>query len=163
MEWWHHLIGYQNEQLALHQMVVRGVILFFLALLFIRVFGNRTIGKNTIFDNITTLMVAAILARAIVTHQPFGATLVVVMVLLALHRLTAWITFRSHTVGKIIKGEPLLLVKDGKVQWKNLSRSHITVRDIEETMRLEGKSAEIETIKECYLERSGRISIVMEQ
>jgi uncharacterized membrane protein YcaP (DUF421 family) len=142
--------------------VVRGILVFFLALIFIRIFGNRTIGKNTIFDNITTLMIAAILGRAIVTHQPFGATVVVVTVLFVLHRLTAWITFHSKLAGYIIKGKALVLVRNGEVQWKNLGKAHITVHDIEETMRLEGKSADISKIKECCLERSGKISIIME-
>jgi len=161
MEWWHELVGYNDEQLTAYQMIIRAIIIFFIFLLFIRIAGTRTLGNKTIFDQIIPLILGAILGRAIVTPQPIPATLGVVLVLMLLHRLVAWLTFRTHAAGYIIKGKPLPLVRNGEIQWENLKRSHITVHDIQETMRLQGHEVKIEKIKECHLERSGKISVIM--
>lgn len=154
------LVGSDHKQLEIYQMVIRGVIIFFFALFIIRIAGTRTLENKTIFDQIISLILGAILGRAIVTAQSIPATLAVVLVLLLLHRFIAWITFRSRTAGFVIKGRALLLVKDGELQWKNMRRSHITIHDIEEKLRLIGCRKKIEEIKECYLERSGIISVV---
>ena len=160
MDWWHQLIGFDEPKLTLYQMLIRGTIIFFIALAYVRIAGVRTLGKIAIFDQITILILGSILGRAIVTNQPFIPTLLVVLLLMLLHRLMAWISFRSHKAGSIIKGEPLLLVKDGQVQWDNMRKSHIAIHDLQEMLRIEGHHPQIEKIKECYLERSGKISIV---
>lgn len=161
MDWWYNLIGHDDGKLLLHQMVIRAVIIFFIALAYIRIAGMRTFGKKTIFDQVTALMLGAILGRSVVTNQPFFATLAATLVLMLLHRFIAWITYRSHAAGYILKGKAVLLIKDGKLQEKNMSRTNITLEDIRESIRMEGYNPEIEKVKECYLERSGNLSIIM--
>lgn len=163
MDWWYNLVGYDEQKLVLHQMVIRAIIIFFIALVYIRIAGMRTFGKKTIFDQVTVLMMGAILGRAVVTNQPFFSTLIATLVLMLLHRFTAWITFRSHKAGLVLKGSAVLLVKNGELQKENMSKTHITVEDIRESLRLEGHLPEIDKVKECHLERSGNLSIVMKE
>jgi uncharacterized membrane protein YcaP (DUF421 family) len=79
-----------------------------------------------------------------------------------LHRLTAWITFRSKRAGSLFKGREVLLMKDGKKLAGNLSKTLITQDDILEALRRDANTASPDKIKEVYLERSGDISIVTE-
>ena len=100
------------------------------------------------------------MARAIVTNQPFFESMFAALVLVLLHRVIAWITFKSRIMGRILKGKNILLMKDGEKQEMNMAISHITEADILETLRKDTNQNSLDNIKEVYLERSGEISII---
>jgi len=161
MEFISNLFGLHTDKLLLHQMIVRAITVFFIALAFIRISGIRTLGKQTAFDNLTSIILGAILGRAIVSaQQPFFPSLLAVLVLMLLHRFVSLLTFKSHRLGKIFKGESIPLIEDGKFIEKNMSRTNTTKEDIEESLHLFLTSDEMKDIKAAYLERSGEISII---
>ena len=160
MELLNELLGLHEEKLNTYQMCFRALVLFFVALIYVRIAGLRTFGRTSSFDKITALILGAILGRAIVSNQPFFGSLAACLVIMLLHRIIAWITFKSKKAGRILKGEPLLLVRDGAFQIQNMKRSHITEEDILEALHLLPNLSHISDIKEAYLERSGEISII---
>jgi uncharacterized membrane protein YcaP (DUF421 family) len=160
MEFFDRILGLHAEKVEAYQMAARAIIIFFTSLIFLRIAGIRTLGRQSAFDTLTSLMLGAIMGRAVVTNQSFFGSILATLVLMLLHRLMAWIAFRSKKAGAIIKGKPLLLIKDGKKQQKNLARSHITEDDISEALRRDVNSTSFDEIKEVYLERSGEISII---
>ena len=162
MEFLNNLLGLEVEKLEPYQMAARAFIIFFIALLMIRIAGIRTFGKQTAFDTLTSLMLGAIIGRAVVTNQSFFGSILATLVLMLLHRLMAWLTFRNKKIGAIIKGKNLLLMKNGKREEENLSKTHITEEDILEALRRDVNITSLEKIKEVYLERSGDISIIKE-
>ena|SRR5688572_25397378 len=162
MESIENLLGLDAEKLTAYQMAARAFVVFFISLILIRVAGIRTLGKQSSFDTVTSLMLGAIMARAIVTNQPFFESMFAALVLMLLHRFVAWITFKSSGVGKILKGNNILLMKDGKKQHKSMAQYHITEEDILETLRKDTNLTSLDKIKEVYLERSGEISIIKE-
>jgi len=156
------LLGLNTQKLESYQMACRAIIIFFISLLLIRIAGPRVLGKQSAFDTLTLLMMGAIMGRAVVTTQSFSGSILATLILILLHRLIAWAGFRSKKIGAILKGEKLLLIKDGKKQEKNLSRSNITEEDILAALRRDIHITSLDKIKEVYLERSGQISIVKE-
>ena len=162
MEFLTNLLGLEAEKLEPYQMAVRAFVIFFTSLLLIRIAGIRTFGKQSAFDTLTSLMLGAIMGRAVVTNQSFFGSILATLVLMLLHRLMAWLAFRNKKIGAIIKGKNLLLMRAGKKQQKNLSKSHITEDDILEALRRDVNITSLDKIKEVYLERSGDISIIKE-
>src|SRR6187399_2429929 len=124
MEFIENILGLHAAELTAWQMATRAITVFFISLVLIRVAGIRTLGKQSAFDTLTSLMLGAIMGRAIVTNQPFFESMFAALVLMLLHRLIAWITFKSRLAGKIIKGRNILLFKAGKKQEKNMIQSH---------------------------------------
>jgi uncharacterized membrane protein YcaP (DUF421 family) len=163
MDFFNNLLGLDVENLEAYQMAARAVIIFFISLLFVRIAGIRTLGKQTAFDTLTALMLGSIMGRSVVVAQSFFGSVLAVLVIMILHRLAAWITFKSKKAGKIIKGEKLLLIKNGMKQNKNLRKSHITEEDILEALRYESHMNSLDKITEVYLERSGEISVIKKE
>lgn len=155
-----HLLGLHAEHLSGLQMVTRSVIVFFSALIFIRIAGMRTLGRQTSFDQLTALIIGSILGRAVVTGQSFFGNLAAVLAIVLFHRLIAWLTFKSHKLGNILKGKPLLLISDGQKQDQNMSKEYITEEDIKESLHLRLNLEKADNIKAVYLERSGEISFI---
>jgi uncharacterized membrane protein YcaP (DUF421 family) len=160
MDLFEQALGLNAEKLTVMQMSSRAVITFFISLVFVRLSGIRMLGKQSSFDSLTALMLGSIMGRAIVTNQSFIGSLTAALIIMLLHRLMAWITYRSKKAGRIIKSTDVLLIKDGKKNYNNLARNHITEEDIIEAVRKDANVASLEEVKEVHLERSGYISIV---
>jgi uncharacterized membrane protein YcaP (DUF421 family) len=160
MDWLKELLGTHAEDLGPHQMAARAVIMFAVSLVLIRISSLRLLGKQTAFDHLTVLMLGAMLGRAIVVAQSMTGSILAASVIILLHRVSAWLTFKSRFAGSLMKGRALQLIKDQEYVENNLSKAHITKNDIEEALRTELNSTDISKIKEAWLERSGKISII---
>ena len=160
MDWVKELLGMHTENLEPPHMAARAVVMFAVSLVLIRISSLRLLGKQTAFDHLTVLMLGAMLGRAIVVGQSMGGSIIAATVIILLHRISGWIAFKSRFAGKLIKGKPIQIIKDSEFIEANLSRAHVTRNDIEETLKLELHSDDLSKIKDAYLERSGKISII---
>jgi uncharacterized membrane protein YcaP (DUF421 family) len=154
------LLGLDAERLNWYQMMMRATIVFMLALIYVRIAGLRTFGKMSSFDQITSLIFGAIMGRAIVSDQPFFESMAAALLIMLLHRTAAYLTFRSSKAGKLIKGEMLLLYKDGAMIRQNLQRVHVSERDIMEALYLKLNTKDLNEVSEIYMGRSGEICLI---
>lgn len=156
---WDRFFGV-GEDLTVLQMTVRGVFMFFTALILIRLSGMRTFGKNSAFDIIIGITMGAVLSRGIVGASPFGAVVAVSMAMAVLHRLLGWLSVKFSSIDDIIKGESRVLYRDGQIQWKKLQRSSISINELRESVRQEINEDSFENVDRIYIDSSGRISVV---
>ena len=149
-----------SQNISPGQMGARAVLVFFAALVMLRLSSKRAFGNNSPFDVVVKIMLGAVLSRAVVAASPFGATLLAAAIIVGLHRLLAWAAFHSHTVGRLIKGNAYVLVDHGQVRHDNLRKNYLSEKDLLEGLRKSGQLnslAEAETVR---LERDGSISVV---
>jgi uncharacterized membrane protein YcaP (DUF421 family) len=82
------------------------------------------------------------------------------LVIMVLHRLMAWITFKSSWAGSILKGKSIVLFQDNKPVIKNLNRVYITENDLQEAVRKNLNMDDMTHVKEIYMDRSGELSVI---
>ncbi|MRS61645.1 DUF421 domain-containing protein [Larkinella terrae] len=138
----------------------RAFVVFFVALFFNRIAGKRAFGMHAPFDNVILLLLGAILSRAVVGASPFVSTLTACLVLVLLHRLLGWVSCRSHRLEALIKGEKIVLFRNGTWLHQNMRREYITEEDLLEEVRIKANIDAVTTIKEAHLERNGQISVI---
>jgi uncharacterized membrane protein YcaP (DUF421 family) len=160
MEAFYRLIGEGSGCLTWFQMGLRALMLFVIALIFLRISGRRSFGLRSPFDNVISILLGAVLSRAVTGASPFFPTIIAALVIASLHRIFAWISLHSHAFGKLIKGSPKQIVKDGKIIRKNMDRCLVTDRDLEESIRLEAGVDSLDDIASAYVERGGTISLI---
>ena len=159
-EYLNYLLGFDNANLQPHQMAARAAVVFFLALIYVRTGGLRMLGKQSAFDSLTALMLGAMLGKAVVSHDSFFGTLLASLVIMILHRLIAWITFKSSWAGNILNGKSIVLFQNNKPLHKNLRRVHITENDLQEAVRKNLNLDDMSHVKEIYMDRSGELSVI---
>jgi uncharacterized membrane protein YcaP (DUF421 family) len=156
------LIGLEleNKDINALQMSLRAVIVFFIAIIMLRIGNKRFMGKNTALDVMLGIVFGSTVSRAITGNAPFFPTLAASLVLVLLHWTLAAIAFRSQGFSNAIKGRNRLLVRAGEIQWDEMRKGHIAEDDLKEAMRNQGKQPEIKEVRSAHLERNGDISII---
>ncbi len=126
----------------------------------VRLGSKRSLAEKTAFDAVLIVIIGSMLARAINGSEAFFPTLGAGFVLILLHRVFGLAAYYSHTFGILVKGRPVMLMQDGRLQRKNMLWEHITQHDLEEDMRLEAETDDLSKIQVARLERSGDISFI---
>ena len=149
-----------NENISPLEIAARSAVMFVIALLLMRMAGMRPFGKGEPFDNIITFLIGGILSRGVVGATPFFSTVFSMAVILIIHNILAGLSVYSKRFGAKVKGEKIVLFREGAFIKKNMNSTNITEHDILEDLRLELQSDSLDAIKEVYMERSGKISFV---
>ncbi len=156
-----HLLGLNIEpqELSTGQMFGRAFIVFVAALFMLRIAHKRFFARRNTLDVLLALIIASTLARAINGSAAFVPTIAVGFGLILLHRMLTFLAARFHSVGVLVKGTPVQLIENGKVDADILRRHSLSRHDLEEDLRLSGLD-QPEAVRSARLERNGEISII---
>jgi uncharacterized membrane protein YcaP (DUF421 family) len=156
------LLGQDGKatELTLLQTSLRGFIIFIIGLALVRIGDRRSLAEKTAFDAIFIVLIGSMLSRAINGAAPFFTTIGAGIALMIIHRAFAFGACKSHWFGKLIKGQPVTLVRNGEIDWRRMKHSLVSKHDFEEDLRLDAKTEDVSTIQLARLERSGDISFI---
>ena len=129
-------LGVEPRNLTFVQISLRGIIVFLVTLVAVRLGHKRSLSRKTPFDAVLLVILAAVLSRAINGSAAFFATLGGGVVLVLLHRLFAFLAFYSHSFGILVKGRPDVIVRDGQCDVSMTWRNHVSTHDLDEDMRV---------------------------
>jgi len=153
-------LGAEPKELTFLQVSLRGIVVFIATVIMVRLASKRSLSDKTPFDTALMVIIASALARAVNGSAAFFATLGCGFVLVILHRILAAVADYSHGFGILIKGQPSVLVKNGRLLHKNMRMNHVSQHDLEEDMRLNASTEDLSTIKVARIERCGDISFI---
>jgi uncharacterized membrane protein YcaP (DUF421 family) len=143
------------------QVCLRATVVYLGGLLILRVGENRFLGKFTAFDLILGFVLGSVLSRAINGSSPLAPTLIGSALLVGLHFALARTSFHWPLFGKMVKGEPELLARDGEILWDGMHHKSLSQEDLEEALRLHAHEDDLGKIREARFERNGAISILL--
>ncbi len=141
----------------------KGILVTIYAIFIFRVNSSRIFGNHSALDLIINIILGAILGEVVVNNTPFVPALIVCSLIVFLHRLMTLACFKSHKIGKFIKGQKVCVISNGHYNKKNLARCHLTPHDILQALRIQHGESTVSTIKKALLERSGEISFIFKE
>jgi uncharacterized membrane protein YcaP (DUF421 family) len=153
----------EGKDLTFWQMGNRGIAVFCIAFLLIRLSGRRSFGIKTPLDNIIAITLGAVLSRAIVGASDFLPVVYTCFVIVLLHRLLAWFKVRSIKASKLLDGEKILLFSDGRFIQENLDKALVCREDLLQGVRECALTDDMDNIESVYMERNGKISAIKKQ
>ncbi len=138
---------------------LRSVILFLLAVIFMRIMGKRQVGQLQPFE----LVVAILIANLAVTPMadvgtPLLYGIVPMMGLTLLHGLFTIISMKSQKLRDLFSGTPTVLIKNGVIQVKELEKLCFTLSDLLEEIRT-GGIMNPSDVGDAIMETSGKVSV----
>ena len=118
-----HLVFGTGPDLTTWQMAARGAGMFVIALAMVRLSGRRSFGLRTPFDSCTTVLLGAILSRAVVGASDFWPTVAGAAALVLMHRLTGMASVRWPWLEQLVDGRERELVRAGQVDEAELRKA----------------------------------------
>ncbi|HUR57396.1 MAG TPA: YetF domain-containing protein [Opitutaceae bacterium] len=153
-------LSLQAHDLGLGHMALRVLVVFCFGVALARFADRRMLGQNAGFDIMLLVILGSVLSRGINGQAAFFPTLGASAVLVGLHYVVASLAFRFSGFSRLVKGNPCVLVRDGKVDRKELARNDFTEEDLDESLRLSGSVSDVREVAEARLERNGTVSVV---
>jgi len=160
METIQNLIGKGDDLTAL-QMSVRGIFIFILAFLLIRISGRRSFGMKGPVDNIIAILLGAILSRAVVGASPFIPVIVTSLVVVLLHRIWGWLISSYPRLGRFAEGEKILLYDQGKFKEIKMKRALICHAEIMQNVKNLIHQENLAHVDKIFMERDGKLSVIL--
>ncbi len=151
----------EGDHLNMLQMSVRSFITFIILLVLVRFAGMRTFAKRSAFDNIIVILLGAVLAKGVVGSSPYLPTVAASVVMVAMHRLFAWLCVINRKFEQLVKGTYIKLYQNGALVDNNLERTGMSENDLHESLRLETKKLTLAEIDTAFMETNGRISFIL--
>jgi uncharacterized membrane protein YcaP (DUF421 family) len=141
-------------------LVLRAIVVFVFILVLTRVIGRRELGSLAPVDLILLIILGDALQQGL-TQDDYSLTgaVLVVGTLAVLQVFTSWLSFRVPFTRRLLEGEPLIVVQDGKPIERNLRRERMTIEEVTESARLH-EIGSLDEVKWAVLERSGEISFI---
>jgi uncharacterized membrane protein YcaP (DUF421 family) len=152
-------LGREAKDITVLQMALRAAVTFAVTLVIVRFGKKRLMGGNTAFDVIVGVIIGSTVSRGLTGNAPLASTLAAAAAIVAMHWTVSALAVRGRWFSRLAKGEPVLLVSEGRIDPDALRRAHMTEGDLEEALRSQGMS-DIESVAEARLERSGRVSVI---
>ncbi|MBS0444465.1 MAG: DUF421 domain-containing protein [Proteobacteria bacterium] len=156
---WIDLFGSGNELSAL-QMSCRAIVVFAATLVLIRVAGRRSFGMHSAFDACMTVLLGAVLSRAVVGASPFVPTLCAGLALSVAHRLIGLASVRFQAFERLISGDERTMLRDGRMDRRAMYHALVTERDLREAARKRTGSDDLDSVDRVILERNGEITVI---
>lgn len=144
----------------MYTIIIRTVILFFLIMITMRLMGKRQLGELQIFELVITLMISELAALPISDPKiPIIYGIIPIITLILLQVLISIIELKFEKARILFSGQPSILIKNGKIDIKELKKQMYNSDELIEQLRLSGYH-NLDEIQYAILETSGDLSVI---
>ena len=144
---------------SLLEVILRGTLVYLFLFIVLR-FLRRSAGAIGISDLLVVVVIADAAQNAMGSeYRSVTEGFVLVTTIVAWDYFFDWLAFRFPTLSPILRPRALILIKDGKLQERNLRKEMITKEELIGELREQGVE-DVKEVKYSYMESDGHISVV---
>jgi uncharacterized membrane protein YcaP (DUF421 family) len=153
-----------NETLEIAGSVaLRATVIYLALLVLLRIGGRRELAQLTPADILLLLLLSEAVSPALSGGQSsIAAGLLSAAILIGLTFSIGWLTFRSRRFEALVEGNPLVLVREGRLDAKLLRSMRITDQQLRTFLHEHGV-LRVDQIAMAYVEPSGKVTVVKEE
>ncbi|MCX8644079.1 DUF421 domain-containing protein [Bifidobacterium sp. B4081] len=135
--------------------------LLFITLL-INVTGKGNLAPTSPMDQLQNYVLGGIIGGVIYSDSISMAQYIVILLIwAALILITRYAKTHIHAVGKYIDGEPVTIIKNGKLLVQNCLKVNLTAKEVDFKLRTKGIN-DIRDVKRGIVEQNGSLTIISE-
>lgn len=142
------------------KVALQTVLSFFSVLLLTRILEKEQLSHLTYYEYVTGITLGSLAAGlAIDTVVPPGAVFLSLVIFTGLTYLMGYISLKSRVARKLLEGEPTIVIQNGKIMEKNMSRLRYNVDDLLVQLREKGYF-NVSDVEFAILEPHGKLSVL---
>ena len=140
--------------------LVRAAILYVLIIIAVRVMGKRQIGELQPSELVITILISEIVAIPMQENGlPLINSIIPVFLLVAFEIIVSVLNMKSEKFRKILSGNPLIIIRDGRLDQKQMKRVRFTVDDLMESLR-QKNIFDISEVQYAIVETNGTLTVL---
>lgn len=132
--------------------------MYFFIILVYRIMGKKEVGQLSIVDLIVSILIAELVALAIEAKKNIFYSIIPISLLVVIQILMSYISLKSVKFRYLVDGKPTVIIKNGKLNFTEMSKIRYSLDDLITQLRLQGIKS-IEKIKYAILENNGSLSV----
>ncbi len=141
-------------------LVVRTLVLYMAVIASVRIMGKRQLGELQPSELVVAIMIsdlASVPMQAI--DIPLISGILPVATLIVAEVLMSYMSLKSRRIRRIISGEPSIVIYNGHINEKELTRQRFNINDLLEELRL-NNCHDISDVAVAVIETSGKLSVI---
>lgn len=140
--------------------ILRTLVLYVFIIIAIRLMGKRQISDMQPSELVVTMVISDIASLPMQnTSQPLLSGVIPVLVLVSLEIATSVIMMKSRKIRRLICGNPIVVIKDGKLIQNQMRRLRLTTEDLFAQLRQQDVFS-IDDVQYCIVETNGTVSVL---
>lgn len=141
----------------------RAIIIYVAVVLAVRVMGKRQIGELKPHELVMTVLVSQIATIPMEDNtMPLINSLIPLMTLVALELFVSVLNMKMLSFRNLLQGKPIMIIRDGKIDQKQLKRLRFTIDDLIDSLR-EKDIFDINEVEFAVIETNGTISVLQKK
>jgi len=143
------------------EIALRAVAAFLGVILVTRVVGKQQLGELTVSDFVNAIAIGSIAAAMATDHKENVIYYIIgITIFGGLTYLTNFAGLKSRAARKLLEGEPTVVIHNGKILEKNMSKERYNMDNL--TMQLREKNVfNISDVEFAILEPNGKLSVLL--
>lgn len=138
--------------------ILKTFFIYLLVAFIFRIMGKREVGQLGTFDLVVFILIAELVAMAIEHKSNFIFNLIPVIILVLLQILISKISLKNTKFRRFIDGKPVVIIKKGIIDFKNMVEQRYTLDDLLLQLR-EKDIRSIDEVDYAILEINGKLSV----
>ena len=139
---------------------LRASVLYVFVFVVMRTMGRRELSRLAPFDLVLLIVLGDAIQQGLTQSDNSVTGAIIAVSTIALLQVgTSYFSFRLPLVRRVLEGEPLVILQDGKPIERNLRRERLTADDIAEEARQQQISS-LEHVQWAVLEPNGKVSFI---
>lgn len=140
-------------------LILKTIFMYFFIIFVYRLMGKKEVGELSIVDLIVSILIAELVALSIEgENESIFISVVPILVLVVVQILLSYITLKNEKIRDIIDGKPTVIIKNGKLNFSEMSKLRYSLDDLLTQLRLQGVKS-IDKVKYAILETNGNLSV----
>ncbi|WP_370901331.1 DUF421 domain-containing protein [Chryseobacterium gossypii] len=142
--------------------VIRSFCVYLFMVIAIRIFGKNQLSQLNAGDVVLLLLISNAVQNAMVgPDTSLQGGLIAALVLFVANYILKRLMFSNHSLKSFMEEDPVILIRDGVVDYKALNKVKIDEDELQEAIREHGID-KIKNVKLSILEVDGNISVISE-
>lgn len=141
--------------------VLRGAVVYVFLLVVFRLSGKRTLAQTSPFEFVLLLIISETTQQAMVGEdQSVTNALLLIMTLTGLSIVLSLVKHRFPRVDRLLEGEPLPVMRNGKLLRDAMDRSRVDEEEILAAARAQHGIDRLADVRDAIVENDGSVSII---
>lgn len=140
--------------------LIRAIIIYITVILAVRIMGKRQIGELKPHELVVTVLVSQVASIPLEDNSmPLANMFIPILIFVSFEILASAISMKSLSFRNILQGRPMFVIKNGRLDEKQLKRLRFTIDDLVDAIR-QKDVFDISTVQDAVIETNGTVSVL---